>query len=83
VAAFEIMLGTSVITRLIREAKIHEIPSNIEMGKLEGMQTMNQALADLVNRGLVIREEAMMKSSDPMKLSSLLKLDRNECKVLQ
>lgn len=72
VAAFEIMLATSVIRRLIREEKIFEISPNIEMGKLEGMQSMDQALADLVRRNIVTKEEATMKSSNPAKLNSLL-----------
>ena len=72
VAAFEIMLATSVIRRLIREEKIYEIPANIEMGILEGMQTLDQALADLVRNGIVSPEEAMMKSSNPVKLNELL-----------
>jgi twitching motility protein PilT len=72
IAAFEIMLANSVIQRLIREDKIHEIPPNIEMAKLEGMQTLDQALADLVGRGLVSRDEALMKSANPVKLSQVL-----------
>ena len=42
------------------------------LGKLEGMQTLDQALADLVLRNLVTREEAMMRSSNPAKLDELL-----------
>jgi twitching motility protein PilT len=72
VAAFEIMLATSVIRRLIRDEKIFEIHSNIEMGTREGAQTMDQALADLVKRNIVIQEEAMIKSSNPVKLNELL-----------
>jgi len=73
VAAFEVMLATNVIRRLIREEKIFEIPANIEMGILEGMQTMDQALADLVRRGKVTAEDAMMKTSNPVNLIKLLK----------
>ncbi len=72
IAAFEIMLATSVIRRLIRDEKIYEIRPNIEMGKLEGAQTLDQALADLVEGNIVTLEEAMMKSSNPTKLNSLL-----------
>jgi twitching motility protein PilT len=72
VAAFEIMLTTSVIRRYIREERIHEIGSNIEMGKLDGMQTLDQALAELVTKGIVTREEALMKSNDPVKLEQYL-----------
>lgn len=73
VAAFEIMLATSVIRRLIREEKIYEISSNIEMCKPEGMQTLDQALADLVKQNLVDQEEALAKSSNPVKMRQFLK----------
>ncbi len=72
IAAFEIMLATSVIRRLIRDEKLYEIHPNIEMGKLEGAQTMDQALADLVKRKIVTLEEALMKSSNPTKLQQSL-----------
>jgi len=74
IAAFEIMLATGVIRKLIREGKVHEIHPNIEMGKLEGTQTMDQALADLVRNGVVTEEEAMAKSSHPEKLRHTLQL---------
>ena len=72
IAAFEIMLGTSIIRRQIREGKVHEILSNIELGKPEGMQSLDQALADLVKRNIVTLEEALMKSSNPIKLQQSL-----------
>jgi twitching motility protein PilT len=72
IAAFEVMLATSVIRRLIREEKIFEIPANIEMGRLEGMQTLDQSLAELVRRGKVTTEDAIMKTSNPARLSKLL-----------
>jgi twitching motility protein PilT len=71
-AAFEIMIANNVITRLIREDQAFEIPGNIEMSVREGMQTLDQALADLVKRNIVTTEEAMMKSSDPQRLSKFL-----------
>ena len=42
------------------------------MGKLEGMQTLDQALADLVKRNIVDQEEALLKSSNPVKLKQLI-----------
>jgi twitching motility protein PilT len=75
VAAFEVMLANSVIRRLIREEKIHEIWPSLEMGKLEGMHTLDQALAALVKSGIVSKEEAMMKTSSPVKLTKLLQVD--------
>jgi len=76
VAAFEIMIATSVIKRLIREEKIYEIPTNMELGSREGMQTLDQALADLVRSGIVTQEEAVMKTSNPVKLNELLRIQQ-------
>jgi twitching motility protein PilT len=78
IAAFEIMLANSVIRRLIREGKLHEIHPNIEMGKLEGAQTMDQALLDLVKRNIVTLEEAVLRSSNPAKLQQLLQSQGKE-----
>ena len=72
IATFEIMLSNSVIRRLIRDEKLYEIHPNMEMGKLEGMQTLDQALADLVKRNIVTLEEALMRSSNPVKLRQSL-----------
>lgn len=73
VAAFEIMTGTPAVRNLIRERKAYQIPSVMELSSKDGMQTLDQALADLVRRRLVARDRAMMKSSDPEALSKLLK----------
>jgi len=81
IAAFEIMLANSVIRRLIRDEKLHEIHPNMEMGKLEGMQTLDQTLADLVKRNMVTLEEALMKSSNPGKLRQLLRSQNEAFKV--
>jgi twitching motility protein PilT len=42
------------------------------MGKLEGMQTLDQALADLVKSNVVSEEEALVKSSSPAKVQQFL-----------
>jgi twitching motility protein PilT len=72
IAAFEIMLGANIIRRQIREEKVHEILSNIEIGKPEGMQSLDQALADLVRGRMVTLEEALIRSSNQQRLKSLL-----------
>jgi twitching motility protein PilT len=77
IAAFEIMLANSVLRRLIREEKIHDISASLEMGKLEGMHTLDQALAALVKSGVVAKEEAMKKASSPVKLTKLLQADKD------
>jgi twitching motility protein PilT len=72
IAAFEIMIATPGIRRLIREGRTHEITSNLTYGAAEGKQSLDQALADLVKRNIITREEAMMKSSNPKKLTEFL-----------
>jgi twitching motility protein PilT len=78
IAAFEILLATSVIRKLIRDEKTHEIPPNIEMGKLEGMQTTDQALAVLVKNEVVSIEEALMNSANPVKLRKFIETECGE-----
>ncbi|MCM2678911.1 type IV pilus twitching motility protein PilT [Echinimonas agarilytica] len=63
VAAHEIMIATPAIRNLIREDKIAQMYSVIQTGMALGMQTLDQCLQDLMNRGLVAREEVMKKSA--------------------
>ena len=62
VAAREILLTTPAVSNLIREAKTFQIPSIIQTSKKLGMNTLNDALFDLVERGVVEPDEAYMKS---------------------
>jgi twitching motility protein PilT len=65
VAALEIMVGTTAVRNLIREAKIHQIPGIMQASQKDGMQTMDMALIDLVNKGLVTKAEAQSRSNNP------------------
>ena len=58
VAAHEIMIGTPAIRNLIREAKVAQMYSSIQMGQSLGMQTMDQCLTELVRRNVVAMGEA-------------------------
>src|SRR6059036_3270420 len=62
VAAREILLTTPAIANLIREGKTFQIPSIIQTSKQLGMLTLNDALFDLVEKGVVEPDEAYMKS---------------------
>jgi len=64
VAAHEIMIGTSAIRNLIREDKIAQMYSAIQTGQSVGMQTLDQCLKTLVQKGLVDRKEAQHKAKD-------------------
>lgn len=73
VLAIEVMVPNPAIRNLIREDKIHQIYSSMQMGQGKfGMQTMNQALASLVDKRLITREDAAGRSADPDELSKLL-----------
>ena len=65
VAALEILIGTTAVRNLIREAKIHQIPSTIQTGQQVGMQTLDTALQTLVAQNMITREEAAAKSANP------------------
>lgn len=59
VAAFEIMVATPAIRNLIREEKIHQIDTLIQTGGKQGMQTMDNSLLELYNRGVISRNSVM------------------------
>ncbi len=65
VAAHEIMIGTSAIRNLIREAKVAQMYSAIQTGNNVGMQTLDQNLADLVRRNIISPAEARSKAKIP------------------
>ncbi|WFO18787.1 type IV pilus twitching motility protein PilT [Pseudoalteromonas sp. H100] len=64
VAAHEIMIGIPAIRNLIREDKIAQMYSSIQTGASIGMQTMDQCLTNLVNRGIVTNTAAQAKAQD-------------------
>jgi twitching motility protein PilT len=71
-AALEILLPDDAVRNLIRQGKIEQIYSVIQTGTARGMQTMEQALADLVLRKVITRELALSRTSRPDQLESLL-----------
>ncbi|MBI2802453.1 MAG: type IV pilus twitching motility protein PilT [Gammaproteobacteria bacterium] len=64
VAAHEIMIGTPAIRNLIRENKIAQMYSSIQTGQQFGMQTLDQCLQQMVQKGAVSRVEARTKAQN-------------------
>ena len=58
VLAAEIMVGTPAVAALIREKKTFQLPSVLQTGKREGMQTMDDAVLGLLKAGMITAEEA-------------------------
>ena len=73
VPAVELMIVNPGIRKMIRENEDHEIPAVIRNSKTEGMQDMNQALADLIQRGLTSEAEGLSRSPNPEALKMILK----------
>ena len=65
IAAHEIMIGTAAIRNLIREDKIAQMYSAIQTGGSLGMQTLDQCLERLLQKGLISREAARAKAKMP------------------
>jgi twitching motility protein PilT len=73
VLAIEIMVPNPAIRNLIREDKVHQVYSQMQIGQTKfGMQTFNQSLASLVQRRLITVDEALGRSSDPDELKNML-----------
>jgi twitching motility protein PilT len=61
-AAWEIMIGTPAIRNLIRENKVAQMYSAIQTGRKDGMQTLDQHLLELVEKGIVSRQAARARA---------------------
>jgi twitching motility protein PilT len=72
--ATELLIANQAIRNLIREDKIHQVYSHMQVGQSRyGMQTMNQSLSDLVNRGVIMPEEAARRSPEPDELKTMIR----------
>jgi twitching motility protein PilT len=73
VLVIEVMIPNPAIRNLIREDKVHQVYSQMQVGQAKfGMQTFNQSLAAVVMKRLVTVDEALGRSSDPDELKNLL-----------
>ena len=71
--AIEILILSPAIRNLIREDKLHQVYSMMQTGQAQyGMQTMNQALAELVSQKVIACELAMELTTFPEELTKLL-----------
>ncbi len=69
----EVMIPTAAIRNLIREDKLHQVYSQMQIGQSKhGMCTMNQSLCDLFLRRLITLDDALARSSDVDELKTLI-----------
>jgi twitching motility protein PilT len=72
-AALEVLIITPAIGNLIRDAKTFQIPSMMQVGKANGMVTLNDALLELVTKKVIAPEEALLKAVDKTSFEASLK----------
>jgi twitching motility protein PilT len=82
VPAVEILIPDDAVRNLIRQGKLEQIYTNMQTGSGKGMQTMEQALADLVLSGVVAHDLAMSRSSRPQQLLELIQRGRASGQVV-
>jgi twitching motility protein PilT len=70
--ATEVLVTTPAIANLIREGKTYQIASMMQAGRGQGMHTMDQHLADLVNSGVITHQAALDKAHDPDGIGRLI-----------
>ncbi|MHC4618879.1 MAG: type IV pilus twitching motility protein PilT [Planctomycetota bacterium] len=70
----EILLCSPAVRNCIRENRICEIPNIVETSSKLGMHTMDSSIVDLCMRGYIDREEAIMRSSNVMRMQKSLML---------
>ena len=73
VAALEILLPDDAVRNLIRQSKVEQIYSVMQTGTKRGMQTLEQALAELVMKGVISEETAVSRSSRADQLMGLIR----------
>ena len=70
VAAYEILVVTPAIRSLIRQNKSFQIPGTMQTSRRQGMQLLDDALADLVRKGVVTIDSALETANDPVALGA-------------
>ena len=77
IPATEVLVVTPAVRNLIREAKVHQIYSTMQAGGKFGMQTMDQALAEMVKKNIISYETASAQCHSVEELNRMLGGDGN------
>jgi twitching motility protein PilT len=72
IPAYELLINNTAVSSLIREGRTHEVDIVIETGMKDGMIDMNRSLAELVRKGEVTPENALLYSFNPKGLERML-----------
>ncbi len=72
VLALEILLGSLSVANLIRDNKVYQIPSLMQMGKAGGMEIMDESLVELFKQGTISAGEALANANDRNRMTQQL-----------
>lgn len=72
IPAYELLINNTAVSSLIREGRTHEVDIVIETGMKDGMIDMNRSLAELVLKGEITPENAILYSFNPKGLERML-----------
>ncbi|MDP3428637.1 MAG: PilT/PilU family type 4a pilus ATPase, partial [Humidesulfovibrio sp.] len=75
VAAQEILMAIPSVRNLIREGKTHQLPSVLQTGREQGMQTLDDEIARLITAGIISPEDGLAQAQNKDKISGLKKED--------
>jgi twitching motility protein PilT len=70
IAAYEILVVTPAIRSLIRQNKSYQIPGMMQTSRRQGMQLLDDALADLVRQQSITLDHALEAANDPTNLGN-------------
>jgi twitching motility protein PilT len=73
VAAVEVMIGTPAVRNLIREGKTFQVPGMIQTGKKYGMQSLDEAILQLLNNKIISPDDAYAKADDKSRFLPFMK----------
>ncbi|MBU0759119.1 MAG: type IV pilus twitching motility protein PilT [Candidatus Omnitrophica bacterium] len=73
VLAVEVLIANHALRSQVRESKAHQVYSTIQTGQKEGMQTMNQSLFELYTKGLISKDDAKGRTTEPQDMERMFK----------
>lgn len=72
VLAIEILVRNDAITNCIKEGNTHQIYSMMQIGKADGMVTLDSSLADLYKQGFISEQDMLLRAHDPELIANLI-----------
>ena len=82
VACFEVLVGTVSVAHMITEEKTHQLPSAMQIGKAQGMQTFDDSLRELLRLGRISAESAYLHATNREDFEALVSPEFLESRIL-